>query len=160
MLLQYWLSAPARPALECKLTIRVTNTCQYSRNVSGIYCLPVSRLANRGGGSCSNAIRAVATLDAGIRHFDVFHVFSHRNADQVSHFIGWVLETEARFIRFRIFYINERLLLVEDAETLCLIYDAELIPCDLIPSGGKKNKRTGPSFFFYFSIFNSRGINK
>lgn len=39
-------------------------------------------------GGASTAIQAVATLDAGIRHFDVFHVFSHRNADQVSHFIG------------------------------------------------------------------------
>lgn len=43
--------------------------------------------------------------------------------------------------------MNERLLLGEDAETLCLIYDAELIPWDLIPSGGKK--RTGLSFFLF-----------
>lgn len=126
--------------MECKLTIRVTNTCQYSTNVSGIYCLPVSRLQTEG---------PVATLDAGIRHFDVFHVFSHRKADQVSHFIGWVLETEACFIRFRIFYINGRLLLEEDAETLCLIYDAELIPWDLIPSGGGKKKKSGPFLFLF-----------
>lgn len=61
----------------------------------------------------------------------------------------------ARFIRFRIFYVNERLLLVEDTVSYLWCW-ADTLRLDSL--GGKEKKRAGPSFF-YFSVFISRGIN-